>query len=149
MNRKKIQLVIGGIIIFGGIAGLIVYSFNQSLVYDHSVAEYLADRSLHHAECRIYGKVKPASIVRLASGIGISFEVTDGERSIPVSFAREVPDTFKENGDVVVEGSLDTSGVFRARNLLAKCPSKYEKEGIAGEPTDGGSGPGDHSSSGS
>ena len=130
MGRKRIQLTIGGIIILGGIASLIVYSFNQSLVYDHSVAEYLADTSLQRTNCRIYGKVKPDSVVRSGNAIGVQFAVTDGVRSIPVFFSKEVPDTFKENGDVVVEGRQDASGVFRAHSLLAKCPSKYEKEGV-------------------
>ncbi len=36
-----------------------------------------------------------------------------------------VPDTFMENSEVVVEGSI-RSEVFEAHTLLAKCPSKYE-----------------------
>ena len=130
MPRKRLQLLVGGIIILGGIGGLIVYSFNQSLVYDHSVQEYLADPALKTANCRIYGKVKEGSIVRLPDGIGVSFAVTDGAQWVPVVYGREVPDTFKENGDVVVEGTLDAQGVFQAHNLLAKCPSKYEAEGV-------------------
>lgn len=130
MSRKRLQLIVGGIIILGGIGGLIVYSFNQSLVYDHSVAEFLSDRSLQQANCRVYGKVKADSVVRASGGIGVSFSITDGVQSVPVTYAREVPDTFKENGDVVVEGRLDHDGVFRAHNLLAKCPSKYEAEGV-------------------
>jgi cytochrome c-type biogenesis protein CcmE len=59
--------------------------------------------------------------------------VTDGVREVRVVFAKEVPDTFKENGDVVVEGRPDAGGVFQARMLLAKCPSKYEKEGMEGQ----------------
>jgi len=43
MPRKRLQLLVGGFIILSGFCGLIVYSFNQSLVYDHSVAEYLAE----------------------------------------------------------------------------------------------------------
>jgi len=134
MTRRQRRLAIGGAIILTGVGGLIVYSFNQSLVYDHSVAEYLADTSLQRTNCRIYGKVKPESVVRASGGIGVSFAVTDGARSIPVVYAREVPDTFKENGDVVVEGKLDGGGVFRAHHLLAKCPSKYESEGVESRP---------------
>lgn len=139
MDRRRSKLLIGGIIILSGIGGLIVYSFNQNLVYDHSVAEFLADRSLQASNCRIYGKVRADSVVLSRDGIGVSFAVTDGERSIPVRYAKEVPDTFKENGDVVVEGRLDAEGVFQAHNLLAKCPSKYESEGMEeqayGDPT--------------
>ncbi len=130
MTRRRVQVFIGGVIILGGIATLIIYSFNQSLVYDHSVAEFLSDPGLQRAHCRIYGKVQADTIVRASGGIGVTFSVTDGIRSVPVVYAREVPDTFKENGDVVVEGRIGGDGVFRANNLLAKCPSKYESEGV-------------------
>jgi len=140
MPRKRLQLLVGGFIILSGLCGLIVYSFNQSLVYDHSVAEYLADPSLKASNCRIYGKVQPDSVVRHPDGIGVSFAVTDGRQAVPVRFAREVPDTFKENGDVVVEGTLDGQGVFQAHQLLAKCPSKYEAEGVEGHPAGQGYG---------
>lgn len=140
MPRKRLQLLVGAVIILSGLGGLIVYSFNQSLVYDHSVAEYLADPSLKASNCRIYGKVQAESIVRSPDGIGVSFSVTDGSLSVPVRYAREVPDTFKENGDVVVEGALDAQGVFQAHQLLAKCPSKYEAEGVQGHPAGEGYG---------
>ena len=130
MQRKRLQVIVGGIIILGGIGGLIVYSFNQNLVYDHSVAEYLADPTLQSSNCRIYGKVAADSVTRRVDGLGVSFAVTDGQQSVPVVYSREIPDTFKENGDVVVEGTLDADGVFHAHNLLAKCPSKYEGEGM-------------------
>lgn len=133
MPRKRLQLLVGAVIILSGLGGLIVYSFNQNLVYDHSVREYLSNPDLRGTNCRIYGKVKEASIQRESDGIGLTFAVTDGDQSIPVIYSREVPDTFKENGDVVVEGQMDASGVFHARNLLAKCPSKYEGEGVEGQ----------------
>ncbi len=138
MNRRRSKLILGGIVILGGIGSLIVYSFNQSLVYDHSVSEFVADRSLQTSSCRIYGKVMPDSIVWSPDRLGVSFAVTDGTNSVPVHYAREVPDTFKENGDVVVEGRLDGKGVFQAHNLLAKCPSKYESEGFQDDQPAGG-----------
>ncbi len=134
MSRQRGKVLIGGAIILGGIGALIVYSFNQNLVYDHSVSEFLADPALQRSNCRIYGKVQEGSVRRETDGIGVSFAVTDGEQSVPVVYGREVPDTFKENGDVVVEGTLDAHGVFKAHNLLAKCPSKYEGEGITDAP---------------
>jgi cytochrome c-type biogenesis protein CcmE len=72
----------------------------------------------------------------------VRFAVTDGTRSVPVIYAREVPDTFKEEGDVVVEGMLNADGVFAAHHLLAKCPSKYEKEAEAAKGSYGPTGTG-------
>ena len=34
--------------------------------------------------------------------------------------------TFQEGNPVVLEGSLNASGVFQAKSLMVKCPSKYE-----------------------
>ena len=41
-------------------------------------------------------------------------------------YAGIVPDTFRDEADVVLEGEVGSNGLFRAETLLAKCPSKYE-----------------------
>ncbi|MBI2830604.1 MAG: cytochrome c maturation protein CcmE, partial [Chloroflexi bacterium] len=37
----------------------------------------------------------------------------------------DIPDTFKPGAEIVIEGTLDASGVFQARKLMPKCPSRY------------------------
>ena len=40
-----------------------------------------------------------------------------------------LPDTFAEGGEVVLTGELEPSAtVFRASEMTAKCPSKYEEQ---------------------
>jgi cytochrome c-type biogenesis protein CcmE len=36
------------------------------------------------------------------------------------------PDLLKHEAQAIVSGSLDANGVFQAKELLLKCPSKYE-----------------------
>jgi cytochrome c-type biogenesis protein CcmE len=130
MGRKGIQLTVGFVIIAGGMLALAAVSFKQNLVYYMTVSEYLDRKgSLPPQGFRVNGKVAKGSIVRAAEGVGVTFAVTDGTRSMPVVYARELPDTFKEGAEVVVEGTADEAGAFHARTLLAKCPSKYEKLG--------------------
>jgi cytochrome c-type biogenesis protein CcmE len=63
--------------------------------------------------------------------------MSDGAHTLPVHYRDEVPDTFVDNAEVVVEGELGSDGVFAAHTLFAKCPSKYEAaEG--GPATEGG-----------
>ena len=51
------------------------------------------------------------------------------KKTIRVTYSGIVPDTFKDAAEVVVEGKYDLeSGLFTAHVLLAKCPSKYERE---------------------
>ena len=49
----------------------------------------------------------------------------------------EVSDMFKDGAEVVLEGTLHSSTggapVFRATNVLAKCPSKFEAQTASAE----------------
>jgi cytochrome c-type biogenesis protein CcmE len=130
MGRKGIQLTVGLVIIAGGLVALAGVSFKQNLVYYITVGEYL-DRqaSLPPQGYRVNGNVVKGSLVRSTEGVGVTFAITDGKRTMPVAYTRELPDTFKEGGEVVVEGAREPDGTFHARSLLAKCPSKYEKMG--------------------
>jgi cytochrome c-type biogenesis protein CcmE len=131
MGRKGKQLTFGLIVVAGGLVALAGVSFQQNLVYYLTVEEYLNhEGDLPPQGFRIDGRVVEGSVVRDPDGLGVSFDIRDpeGDMTMPVAYHRELPDTFKEGGEVVIEGTADTEGVFQAKSLLAKCPSKYEKE---------------------
>ncbi len=46
--------------------------------------------------------------------------------TVTVRYEGIVPDTFKDDAEVIVTGVLDPSGLFTGSELVAKCPSKYE-----------------------
>ena len=62
--------------------------------------------------------------------ISIRFSIisTDGEETITVVYQGVVPDAFTEGNDVVIEGYLDSAGIFQAHTLQTKCPSRYVPE---------------------
>lgn len=130
MGRKGIQLTIGLAVIAAGLVTLAGVSFKQNLVYYMTVSEFLdSGGNLPPQGFRVNGRVVPGSVVRAQEGIGVTFAITDGARTMPVAYAKELPDTFKGGSEVVVEGRVGANGVFEASYLLAKCPSKYEKRG--------------------
>ena len=49
----------------------------------------------------------------------------DATAAIPVEYTGTLPDIFRPGITVVVEGRLGADGVFHARTLLAKCPSRF------------------------
>jgi cytochrome c-type biogenesis protein CcmE len=69
--------------------------------------------------------------VTRGDALSVRFEVTDGNRSIPVTFQGILPDLFREGQGVVAEGSLDGSGVFKADNVLAKHDERYMPKDVA------------------
>ncbi|NIV47932.1 MAG: hypothetical protein GWN46_14570, partial [Gammaproteobacteria bacterium] len=60
----------------------------------------------------------------------------DGAATLAVHYHGIIPDTFVDGADVVVEGQLQSDGVFSAHTLLAKCPSKYESADEYGDATE-------------
>ena len=102
--------------------------FTGSATYYYEVGEFLTQESSAYGEnVRVNGQVAPGSLEQESVGGLLRFTIIDieGEESLPVVYQGVVPDTFKVGNNVVVEGNLDSSGIFQAHTLMPKCPSKY------------------------
>lgn len=125
MLRKK-RFLIGGIIIFLAIGYLGYVGFMSSATYYYTVSELMEQRgSVYGETVRVNGQVASGSLEQDAVGRTLRFIITDGEASLPVFYQGVVPDSFKVGRDVVIEGHLDSVGIFQAHTLMPKCPSRY------------------------
>ncbi len=124
------KIVLSVVALAAGFAVLFGVGLRGSLVYYLSVGEFLEKQGKSDLgeNFRVNGNVVAGSIVKTPGVIGARFVMTDGRRQLPVVYAKETPDTFVDNSEVVVEGALGPDGVFVAHTLLAKCPSKYEAQ---------------------
>jgi cytochrome c-type biogenesis protein CcmE len=79
---------------------------------------------------RVNGQVAPGSVEQEAQGTILRFTIVDveGEESLPVVYQGVVPDTFKVGNEIVIEGHLNSDGIFQANTILTKCPSRYVPE---------------------
>ena len=75
-------------------------------------------------EVRVAGVVQN-DIQRSEGGLQVRFTAKDGTASMPVEYHGTLPDIFQPGITVVAEGRLGADGVFHARNVLAKCPSRF------------------------
>src|SRR6202050_5148448 len=74
---------------------------------------------------RVAGNVVPGSIRR--SGTRVDFMLKENDLTLPVSYTgtEAPPDTFKDDSQALADGSFGRDGVFHAKQLQAKCASKY------------------------
>jgi len=74
---------------------------------------------------RVAGNVQPGSIKR--SGTRVEFVLVESDQILPVVYrgTEAPPDTFKDNSQALADGSFGRDGVFYAKQLQAKCASKY------------------------
>jgi cytochrome c-type biogenesis protein CcmE len=84
---------------------------------------------------RVAGNVQPGSIKR--SGTQVQFVLVENDQALQVVYTgtEAPPDTFKDESQALAEGKLGRDGVFQAKQLQAKCASKYApKPGAAATP---------------
>jgi cytochrome c-type biogenesis protein CcmE len=74
---------------------------------------------------RVAGNVQPGSIKR--TGTKVEFKLVENDQILPVVYSgtEAPPDTFKDNSQALADGSFGRDGVFHAKQLQAKCASKY------------------------
>ena len=111
------------------IAYLGFMGFQSSATYYYTVSELMEQGSSIYGEnVRVNGQVSPGSIEQESGGLILRFSIIDGEKSLPVVYRGVVPDSFKPDSEVVIEGHLNANGIFQANTIMTKCPSKYVPE---------------------
>lgn len=88
---------------------------------------------------RVAGNVQPGSIRQ--TGTHADFVLVEDDQVLPVSYqgSEPPPDTFKDNSQALAIGEFGRDGVFHAKELQAKCASKYApQQGAAVQPASKG-----------
>jgi cytochrome c-type biogenesis protein CcmE len=116
--------------VLGLAAALVLYALNDSIVFFNSPTDVVEKHVAPGSRIRLGGLVQPGSLVR-GDNLLVRFEVTDGNKSVPVSYTGILPDLFREGQGVVTEGALDTAGTFRADSVLAKHDETYMPKEVA------------------
>lgn len=124
---KNKKFLLSGIIVFLAIGVLGYMGLKGGGAYNYTVAEMREKGgSVIGQTIRVGGLVEPGSLQQTPGDLTLQFTVVDPEgNSLPVVYKGVVPDTFKVGNEVVVEGTLDSTGTFQAKVLMPKCPSKY------------------------
>ncbi len=130
MTKNQIKFFTSSLIIVVTIIYLIYTGVSETSVYYLTVSELINKKGTISSDegVRVNGIVVPGSIEKDSSNLKVNFKITDSKENILVYYEGIIPDMFKENVDVVVEGVVDQNHILRANTLLTSCPSKYEAE---------------------
>ena len=132
MTRKQRRLVLigAGVGVLAVAVALMLNAFRDSIVFFNSPSDVAEKHVAPGTRIRLGGLVKTGSIVR-GDNLSVRFDVTDGNREIPVAYQGLLPDLFREGQGVVAEGMLDRGGVFDADTILAKHDETYMPKEVA------------------
>ncbi len=152
MKKTNRKTIIAVLIIAVALIALLIATTRSSTQYFLTVSELLENKSeMEGRNVRMSGVVLGDTIVYDPKTLDLTFEVAQipgdhrvikemggmaavlaqaaADPSLPrltIHYNGVKPDLLKHEAQAIVSGSLDANGVFQAKELLLKCPSKYE-----------------------
>lgn len=103
--------------------GYLVYSSSGGTAEYYLTVSELRSRATS-GDVRVAGVVQ-ADVQRSDGGLQVRFTEKDATAAVLVDYHGTLPDIFRPGITVVAEGRLGSDGIFHARTVLAKCPSRF------------------------
>jgi cytochrome c-type biogenesis protein CcmE len=131
MRHKAVRIGLTSLVLILAFAGLLYSTLSEGTEYYKLVEEVMVEPGKWQGKnLQLHGFVVPNSITRKRDSLEYRFQVQSRDRShvVPASYTGVVPDTFKDEAEVVLKGRLTPEGAFHVApdGVMAKCPSKYE-----------------------
>ncbi|WGH78338.1 cytochrome c maturation protein CcmE [Jannaschia ovalis] len=122
-KTRRIQIIAIAAVALAGSAALIGYGFKDGINFFRSPSQIAEAPPPPSEVFRIGGLVEDGTLIR-GEGTLISFSVTDGGASVPVTYDGVLPDLFGEGEGMVGTGSY-VDGTFVATEILARHDETY------------------------
>jgi len=128
-KKRRIQLIFVAFALLAAAFGLMYYALGDGVQYFRNPTQVSETPPGPREVFRIGGLVADGSLVR-GKGKTITFGVTDGNATVPVTYTGILPDLFKEGKGMIATGRL-VNNVFQASEILAKHDENYMPKEVA------------------
>jgi len=122
-KQRRIQIILVAALALVLSTVLIGYAMRDGINFFRSPSQVVEEPPLPSEVFRIGGLVEEGTLVR-GQGEVISFSVTDGGATVPVTYTGVLPDLFEEGQGMIGTGSY-VNGTFQASEILAKHDETY------------------------
>ena len=122
-KQRRIQIIAVAVVALGLSTALIGIALKDGINYFRSPTEVTETPPAESETFRIGGLVEEDSL-RITASQEVTFNVTDGNAVVPVTYVGILPDLFEEGQGMVGTGRY-VQGVFEAAEILAKHDENY------------------------
>jgi cytochrome c-type biogenesis protein CcmE len=134
MTHRNIKIGITITVLAAAFVGLLWSTLRDGTEYYKHVDEVMTHpQQWEGKRLQLHGFVVPGSILEKRDSLEFKFKVQNKGSVVNASYTGVVPDTFKDEAEVVLKGRLEADGFHtEANGVMAKCPSKYDPARKAG-----------------
>jgi len=129
MPRKPLRVLLSVVVVAGALGYFMAQSLSENLAYFKHVDEVMVEPDQWYGKnMHMHGWVVPGSIQKRPGTMDYRFDVKSGAHVVRATYTGVVPDTFRDESEVVLKGHLTQDGfLVEPGGVVAKCPSKYEQ----------------------
>jgi cytochrome c-type biogenesis protein CcmE len=130
MTHKFAKIALTAIVLLSAFGGLLWYSLQQDTAYYKHVDEVMASPDQWTGKSlQLHGYVVKGTWMQKPNTLEYQFKVESKGSVVNASYTGILPDTFKDEAEVVLKGRLTQDHKFEVapNGVMAKCPSKYEE----------------------
>ena len=121
---QRLLLIIFSLIFLTSAILLILFNYKKNLVFFYTPSELMNSDSAINDIVRIGGFVEKNSIINKGNN-SYNFIITDNQNKVLVEYSGLLPDLFKEEQGVVIEGRLKSDFTIHAFTVFAKHDENY------------------------
>ena len=138
MPNKALKVGLTTVMLTAALVGLLWATMADGTAYYMHVDEVMAEPEAWAGKrLQVHGYA--AEIARAKGSLDWRFDIENNGHVVHAEYNGVVPDTFKNESEIVVSGRLEGDRLLVEPNgIMAKCPSKYEAKPSLGEAVTGG-----------
>ena len=131
MTPKAIKIAVTVVVLAAALGGLMYTTLAQGTEYYIHVDEVMKDPAAWQGKrLQLHGYV--TDLRQRPDSLDYRFQVKYNGKIIDARYTGVVPDTFKNDAEVVLKGQLGPEGfAVEPNGVMAKCPSKYTPQSPA------------------
>jgi cytochrome c-type biogenesis protein CcmE len=126
-SRKHMRFGIAIAVILVALGYIAYAGFQEGKSYYVTIQELHAqnNKKFYGKHLRLVGNVQPGSIRQVGTSADFVLEDKGETQKVSYKGSEPPPDTFKDNAQALAIGEFRPDGTFYAREVQAKCASKY------------------------
>ena len=127
---QRLIIILLSLVFLAASVILILFNSKNNLIFFFTPTELINSKNKIDNQVRIGGFVKTKSLKKNTNNDFYSFTITDNQNEIEVEFKGILPDLFKEEQGVVIEGILVNKKKVNASKVFAKHDENYMPSSI-------------------
>ena len=132
LRFQRLILILLTLIMIGAALLLILFNTKQNIVFFYTPSELLENNIALDKKIRIGGYVKKLSFIENSLN-NYEFKITDNTNDLVIFYEGMLPDLFREEQGIVIEGFIDKNNNIIASKVFAKHDENYMPASIKKE----------------